>query len=232
MLIVIDTGATPRTVSIGETPIVTTETEQRLAQVQPDPVYETVQIEGSDPPEYENRLAEIQPDPVYETYEVEITESDEAFIARMVAKHVPADTSYMIDPVLPPGVPPERWAVDWQTGEITVAAPTVAMLKAYASDKRWQVEVGGTVAGGITIPTDDRAKTMIGRAARTGSAVPSTPFIVGGVNYGVLTKAQFEALDAAVDVHIAATFETLAAVIAAIDAGTITTTAELDEAFA
>lgn len=232
MLFVINTGAVPRVVAIGETPLVSIDTHQRLAEIQPDPIYEPVQIEGSDPPEYENRLAEIQPDPVYETYEVEITESDEAFLARMVAKHVPADTTYMIDPILPDGVPPERWAVDWQTGEITVAAPTVAMLKAYASDKRWQVEVGGTVAGGIPIPTDDRAKTMIGRAARTGSAVPSTPFIVGGVNYGILTKAQFEALDAAIDVHIATTFETLATVIAAIDAGTITTIAEIDTAFA
>lgn len=112
----------------------------------------------------------------------------------------------------------------------TPSPPTMAELRDYATNKRWRVETGGTVVGGIPVPTDDRAKTMIGRAARTGSAVPTTPFIVAGVNYGVLTKSQFEALDAAIDVHIAETFVVLSTVLSGIAAGTITTTAQIDAA--
>lgn len=110
--------------------------------------------------------------------------------------------------------------------------PSLDQLKHYAADKRWRVEVGGIMVSGIAVPTDDRSKTMIGRAARTNSTVTETPFVVAGVNYGVLTKAQFVALDAAIDEHVAATFETLASVIADIEAGTITTKAQIDAAFA
>lgn len=111
-------------------------------------------------------------------------------------------------------------------------APYVADLKAYASEKRWRKEVGGITVNGIEVPTDDRSKTMVGRAARTNGTVTETPFVVAGVNYGVLTKAQFVAIDAAIDEHVAATFETLASVIADIEAGTITTKAQVDAAFA
>lgn len=109
---------------------------------------------------------------------------------------------------------------------------TADTLSAYASSVRWHKENGGIDVGGIRIPTDDRSKTMIGRASRTSSGVASTPFIVNGINYGSINKAQFEAMDAAIDVHVSATFETLATVLVAIADGTITTTAEIDTAFA
>lgn len=109
---------------------------------------------------------------------------------------------------------------------------TADTLSAYASSVRWRKENGGIDVGGIRIPTDDRSKTMIGRAARTSSSVASTPFIVSGVNYGSVTKAQFEVMDAAIDVHVATTFQTLAAVLAQIADGTITTTSQVDAAFA
>jgi hypothetical protein len=126
--------------------------------------------------------------------------------------------------------------INLQTGVVTLLTPptppplTKEELRAYAANKRWEVETGGAQFGILSVPTDDRAKTMIGRAARTNSEVASTPYIVGGVNYGVLTKAQFEAMDAAIDIHVAATFATLASVLTGIGDGTITTYAQIDAA--
>lgn len=40
-------------------------------------------------------------------------------------------------------------------------APSKADLLSYAADKRWQVETGGLVIGGVPVATDDRSKIMI-----------------------------------------------------------------------
>jgi hypothetical protein len=153
---------------------------------------------------------------------------------RPVVERIDARMTY-VEPVakMPVG---QGDRVQLATGEVYPRVPRAALLpsrdelRAYASNKRWEVETGGARFGLLSIPTDDRAKTMIGRAARTTSDVTSTPYIVNGVNYGVLTKAQFEAMDAAIDVHVAATFDTLASVLSDISAGTITTYAEIDAA--
>ena len=119
----------------------------------------------------------------------------------------------------------------------TVAAyaapvPTAAALKAYATAKREEKENSGTTMGPVPVPTHDRAKLLILGAAQTMADTDTSPFVVGGVNYGNLTGLQFQAANAAVVAHVQGTFATLATVIAAIDAGTITTTAAIDEAFA
>lgn len=41
-----------------------------------------------------------------------------------------------------------------------------AALKARATERRWQVETGGVVIGGVQVATDDRAKTLLTGADR------------------------------------------------------------------
>jgi hypothetical protein len=187
------------------------------------------------PDTIEQHLVDPQPDGatelVYEDVSVS-SETDAQFHARMVAAHVPSGSPYLINPTLPDGIPPERFSINWQAGSISLAAPTAAEMKAYASNKRWEIEVFGVLVGGMLVPTDDRSKAMIARAARTSSGVASTPFIVSGLNYGSITKAQFEAIDAAIDDHIASTFSKLATILAGIDAAEITTREQIDAAFA
>lgn len=112
---------------------------------------------------------------------------------------------------------------------------SAAELKAYAAQKRWNVEVGGIaveIAPGasVPVPTDDRAKLLILGAAQTLAPEATSPLVIGGVVYGTLTGAHFQALNAAVVAHVQATFPVLAGVLAAIEAGTITTLAQIDAA--
>lgn len=107
-----------------------------------------------------------------------------------------------------------------------------ARLSAYASDKRWRKEIGGFNFNGITVPTDDRAKLLLMGAAGGMEDGSSAPLIVGGVNYGTMTKAQFQAINSALTDHVQATFPLLAGAISAINAGTITTVEQIDEHFA
>lgn len=103
-------------------------------------------------------------------------------------------------------------------------------LRAYAVDKRWRVEIGGTTVNGILVPTDDSAKLKLLGAAMTLADNASTPLVIRGVSYGVMSGAQIKALNAAVINHVQATFPVLAAVLASIEAGTIATTAQIDAA--
>mgnify|MGYP000935891103 CR=1 FL=1 len=134
-------------------------------------------------------------------------------------------------------------SVGWQSGDFRLVdvpdpqpePPTVAELKAYAAEKRWQVEVGGVlveVAPGVSVPvpTDDRAKLLILGAAQTLTPDATAPFVAGGVVYGTLSGAQFVALHAAVVAHVQATFPVLAELITQIDAGTVTSTTQIDAA--
>lgn len=112
---------------------------------------------------------------------------------------------------------------------------TIAALKAYAALKRWKVETGGVaveIAPGVSVsvPTDDRAKLLILGAAQTLAPEAVSPLVIGGVVYGTLTGAHFQALNSAVVAHVQATFPVLAGVLSAIDAGQITTTAGIDAA--
>ena len=113
---------------------------------------------------------------------------------------------------------------------VTIApyVPPPVDLVAYSTDKRWRVETGGISFNGILVPTDDRAKLLLLGAATNMAPGSSAPLIVAGVNYGTLTDVQFKAINAAVIAHVQATFSVLASVLAAITAGTITTTQQID----
>ncbi len=111
---------------------------------------------------------------------------------------------------------------------------TPAELADYARDKRWRVEIAGIEAGGAQIATDDRSKTMILGARLAAQADPDWTTIwqsADGAAYPV-DAAAIIAISDAVQAHVNATFVALAAVLAGITAGTVTTTAEVDAAFA
>lgn len=107
---------------------------------------------------------------------------------------------------------------------------SAAQLAAYAATKRWQVEVAGVVVNGIRVPTDDRAKLLLMGAATGMADGSSAPLIISGINYGTVTKAEFQAIYAAVTAHTQSTFPVLASVLDQIAQGTITTVDEIDAA--
>jgi hypothetical protein len=123
--------------------------------------------------------------------------------------------------------------------EAVVAAhnPTIVgkpALTSYAADKRWQKETGGTVVGGVPISTDDRSKIMImgARVAAAADAEWTTVWHGSDGQTYPINATQMIAISDAVEAHVNATFATFASVKADIDAGDITTLAEIDAAFA
>ncbi|WP_245422133.1 DUF4376 domain-containing protein [Rhodoplanes serenus] len=118
-----------------------------------------------------------------------------------------------------------------------VAEPVQATpvdLAAYAADARWRRETGGIVVGGIPIATDDRSKLLISGARIHAEVDPAWSTVwtaADGVRHPV-SAAQVIAISAAVLAHVDAAFRLYDEVVAAIDAGTITTPAEIDAAFA
>lgn len=142
----------------------------------------------------------------------------------------------------PPGLPSNTIAIasvaaspgwKWDGARLVDPAPPPPSpnLGVYATQKRWQKEVGGVLFNDIPIPTNDRAKLLILGAAQTLAENATAPFITDGVNYGVLTGAQFSAINVAIVKHVQSTFAILASVLARIDDKSITTTAEIDTAF-
>lgn len=114
-------------------------------------------------------------------------------------------------------------------GVVEPYVPPTIDLRAYAAEKRWKIEVGGVPFGGLRLPSDDRAKTLIMGAAGAMSDAATAPFVLGSTVV-TLTGAQFKAAHAAIVAHVQACFATQVAVLAAIDAGTIATTAQIDAA--
>lgn len=125
------------------------------------------------------------------------------------------------------------WRLD---GEALVppAAPPPASkdeLIAYAADKRWRVETGGITVGGALIDTSRESQSMI-----TGAYAYSQPNPAETITYKAtsgwvtIDAATMAAIATAVGAHVQACFGAEAAVAAEIEAGTITTTAEIDAA--
>jgi hypothetical protein len=107
-----------------------------------------------------------------------------------------------------------------------------ATLIAYAADVRWRREVGGITVGGVPVATDDRAKMMIVGARLAAIADPQWSTVwhgADGQTYPVEATAML-AISDAVQAHVNSCFATFALVMAAIDAGSITTMAQIDAA--
>lgn len=110
-----------------------------------------------------------------------------------------------------------------------------AHLKAYAAAMRWAKETGGVVFGGVPIPTDERTQMVLSGAYARAKGDPSYSIpnwkLESGA-YTSLSNAQIIAIAEAVADHIQACFDLNAQADDGIEAGTITTEAEIDALFA
>lgn len=115
-----------------------------------------------------------------------------------------------------------------------VPPPTKDELTAYAIDQRWRKEVSGITVSGISIATDDRSKQMILGARLAADLDPNwtTQWVAADGSVHPVDAAAIIAISDAVQAHVNACFVTYASIKTDIDAASITTTAEIDAAFA
>lgn len=131
--------------------------------------------------------------------------------------------AWVIEPV--PPAPTEEEPIDERTPQ--------QKLMAHAALRRWMLETGGIMIGGIPVSTDDRSKIMIMGARVAAQANPdwsTTWHGADGASYP-LNAASMVAISDAVEAHVNSTFATFALVKGDIDAGTITSTEQIDAAF-
>lgn len=114
------------------------------------------------------------------------------------------------------------------------AALTPEGLREHAAQKRWEKEVGGITLSGLVVHTDDRSKIMISGARVAAEADPNftTQWKGADGTFVTLDAAMIAAISNAVSNHVSNCFALEAQVLAQIEAGTITTTEEIDAAFA
>lgn len=107
-------------------------------------------------------------------------------------------------------------------------------LHAYTAQKRWEKEVGGIVVGGVSVHTDDRSKMLLAGARMQAEAdhAWTTEWKAADGTFVTLDAATVIALSNELLEHVAACFAREASVVADIDAGAITTTAQIDAVFA
>lgn len=124
------------------------------------------------------------------------------------------------------------WSEEGGFVEPAKPAPTTDELIAHAAAKRWQAETGGIEVGGVPIATDDRSKQMIigARLAADADVGWSTTWVAADGSVAVIDAATMIAISNAVLAHVGVCFAVFATVKADIEAGTITTTAEIDAA--
>lgn len=105
-------------------------------------------------------------------------------------------------------------------------------LHDYAADKRWRVETGGIVLGGLPVATDDRSKLMIAGARISAQSDPEfeTDWAVGLTASATIDAAQVLAISDAVLNHVHNCFAVWKIVVAAITGGTITSPAQIESA--
>lgn len=114
------------------------------------------------------------------------------------------------------------------TGAWPPPSPAVD-LRAYVAAKRWAVQTGGVVVDGISIDTSDASRSMIADMAAylQASGVETVEFKATS-GWATLTAAEVVAIGLAVGAHVQACFVAERAITASIDAGAITSTAEID----
>ncbi len=134
-----------------------------------------------------------------------------------------------------PGYLPD-WLFDGAAfSQPAVGVFTKAQLIAYAKKKRWEKEVGGITVNGVAVSTDDRSKLLIAGSRLAAQADPEWKTVwdgADGESYPVNAAAMIVISDA-VQRHVNVDcFEDYSTVKAGINAGTITTLAEIDAVFA
>ncbi|KAB2781275.1 DUF4376 domain-containing protein [Brucella anthropi] len=108
-------------------------------------------------------------------------------------------------------------------------------LAEYAAAKRWEREVSGTVWNGWPVLSDreSQSKTIAEAVAiEKGERVDGDPWKFADGEFRTLTNEQMDDLAAAVRLHVRNSYGIEAQVLAAIEAGNITTEAQIDAAFA
>lgn len=139
---------------------------------------------------------------------------------------VPGD-EHGLAPVIRPMV------ADWIAEDKPVqqyVAPAVD-LHAYAAAKRYEIETGGITVNGAAIDTSRDSQAMITGAYAYSQANPEETIQFKATSGWVtLDPATLAAIATAVGAHVQACFAVESTVAAGIEAGTITTTAEIDAA--
>lgn len=147
----------------------------------------------------------------------------------------PADAFHPDLTFVPCGADPQPgWSYDGAAFAPPSSVAPAADLKAYAAARRWAKESGGIVLNGAEIATDDTAQRKISELRRRAEAgeIP-LPFGFKAVSGWIdADLATIVAIDQAVAAHVQAGYAKNREVDAAIAAGTITTFAEVDAAFA
>jgi hypothetical protein len=107
------------------------------------------------------------------------------------------------------------------------------VLKDYAYKKRKQIETGGITVGGGPVATDRDSQNMISNAVAYLNAAPTVESIdfSGPVGFVNISRADMLALGIAIGAHVQQCFSTEKTLVDGINAGTITTTAQIDAAF-
>lgn len=124
----------------------------------------------------------------------------------------------------------EGWTFDGSAfAGPAVPPPTKADLKAYAASRRWAVETGGISVAGAAIQTDRASQAMITGAFAYAQVNPSASIAYKAADgFVTLSAAEVAAIANAVGAHVQDCFAVEASVVDAIDAGSITTIAEID----
>lgn len=108
-------------------------------------------------------------------------------------------------------------------------------LQEYAAAKRWEREVGGTVWNGWPVLSDRESQSKIiaeALAIEKGERADGDPWKFTDGEFRPLTNEQMDDLAAAVRLHVRNSYGIEAQVLAAIEAGSITTEDQIDATFA
>jgi len=120
-----------------------------------------------------------------------------------------------------------------ESGALAPPAAPAVDLTAYAADARWRKETGGIEVAGVTVATDRGSQAMVaGAHAYVTQAPEATIRFKALTGFATLDAEAVTAVALAVGAHVQACFAIEADVLEAIEAGTITTTAAIDAAFA
>lgn len=136
-----------------------------------------------------------------------------------------------------PTVWPKDGAGDQTTASLQAALNSLGLfvdLKSYAAFKRYGVEIAGTTYGGKPVATDRVSQALIAGAVLTVQTNPSAviQWKYADGTWQELNATQMVALGTAVSAHVQTAFSDESTADAAIDAGTCTTRAQVDEFFA
>ena len=129
--------------------------------------------------------------------------------------------------------PPMKFEESGAAAPSVPAEPTKDELAAYARDLSWRIRVAGFVINGVRVKCDDGAIALINGMAMLAQQDEARTFnFDAGDGMVSLSAAEAIALATAVGEFVQSTFDRRAAVLAAIADGSVSSTAEIDDAFA